>query len=174
MLLNNYFNYLIWLNNANFIAGNASPRYLDVPGVYFTNSDTCQVDYCAYNTEKTIRHKFPYQDLRLYIGKSDAAPNASQFNLIHQVNLTNAQWDTIFSVDSSTQKLKIKLLYSGTNTTDSPITIKEYMIVKRVGREANGNIWPNREIAFIRGLLDSPITIQPNESAVIAVDWDIQ
>jgi hypothetical protein len=102
------------------------------------------------------------------LGSGNATPTENDFRLnsiILDGEITISSQTTVYDEDSNAGK---RLVVTFTNTTENSITIREIgLYVQAIPYGGTSHYNDNRNFLFDRTLLDTPVTVGPNESATI-------
>ena len=178
MILNNFYICMEYFFCAGLTQGGGTNRYKTIPGLLNTAGEQPAVYQYWYNSQsydatgsearKIVCNHTPFYDLFIQVGTSTAEPTVNDYALTATFSGTGDS-SSINTINRTDTGWKIKATYTAHNTTSSDITITE----AGIGKHIQAYDTNNDKFLFAKTLLDIPVTIPPNESRTICLDWDI-
>ena len=179
MVLSNYFKIKTFFDSHWFQRNGSSvndpANWSDDIGVLDVNGDSRRPQWNGYptNYESYVPQNWAHRmNLEIRFGSGNTAVTASDYQLANQINSFS---NLSFSINTSSVSGGESTIVtcSGTNPTSSAITITEFGIVRKMWCQyvdLSGNSeWAY--IMFVREVLQSPITAEPNENFQLAFEW---
>ena len=178
MILNNFYACMEYLWRVGPVTSPTSDRYGAIPGllnIVGEQQDPYRYWYNRSGNATTadglivMENHSPLYNLFMQVGTGTTEPTINDYALNTPFLGTGDTMD-ISTNNRTDTGWKIKASYTAHNTTSSEITITEAGIGKRI--QIASSISENRYL-LAKVLLDNPVTIPPNESRTICLDWDL-
>lgn len=103
------------------------------------------------------------------VGSGTTSPTNTDYKPDVDQTSNFSNYNTDYLTSSDGQHVTTRITITGTNTTNSSITLTEVMVYK-ICISNNGNVislW----VPVARELLDTPKVVPPNESFTLTLDW---
>lgn len=166
MLVNNYFliqNYF----GVTGLVSSASPHTLSIPGTKDFNGAQNAFTIVFSDSNKNCQ---PRAGLSIVLGTGDTPPDLSDFGLANDVT-SSLNISCAVNTGAENGALKTVLTVSGTNSTGSEITIKEFGIAKDYYCGSSGTSSTYKKHLIARELLNEPKVVGAGEPFTLTFEW---
>lgn len=165
MLVNNYYLIQSYFAKNGYING---AQGVSLPGTKSITGDT-QLIYVGYAYSSTMnKNGSPRADLSIRLGTGDTPPELTDYCLETDIS-SSLNLSCAVNTGAENGAIKTVLTVSGTNSSASEVTLKEFAIIKQI----RGNDSPSTTIEYMiaRGLLNEPKVVGAGEPFTITFEW---
>lgn len=167
MILNNYWKAMTIFSYIQ--GGGYSSDTVDI-GLVGIDGQSVPVPYRFYD-QVPFKNAINLRDsyISAVVGKGTGDISANDYSLFDDCTADFANYSTTYSISPVDDGFSQRVTITGRNNTDSEITITEAGIIKSYGNDTSYDTW--KPVMFAKVLLDNPITVQPNSSFVLTLEW---
>lgn len=166
MILNNYWNWRAYMSSHTCLSGLQSSGnyfYIGTKSLDGSNMSVYISTYCTGSQKN-----WSMTDLTSYIGSGSTTPTVDDYAMEDDRTSSFTNVQRSFNIAADDNKVSIIHTITGTNATNSDITISEIGIVQPL------YCYPSNSLVytmFIHDILEQPIVVPPGRSFSLTFEW---